>query len=158
MMTNNYVWALLMFPGLFLDTLDGAVARMTGKTSAFGGFLDSSLDRVSDALFICAFGFAGIVRYDIVIAVMFLSLFISYIRSRAELAAKGNIVLAVGIVERTERLILIFLALVLFLVFPQNSNIGGFNVAEMIFLLLSFLSLITVLQRIFAAKTKLMGI
>jgi len=158
MMTNNYVLALFMFPGLFLDTLDGAVARMTGKTSAFGGFLDSSLDRVSDALFICAFGLSGMVRYEIVITVMFLSLFISYIRSRAELAAKGTIVLAVGIVERTERLILLFIALVLFVIFPKDTNLGGYNVAEMIFLLLSVLSLITVLQRIVAARTRLMNI
>jgi len=43
-------------------------------------------------------------------------------------------------------------------IFPQDTNLGGYNVAEMIFLLLSVLSLITVLQRIVAARTRLMNI
>jgi len=155
MLSNNYILALVMFFGLFLDTIDGAVARMTGKTTAFGAFLDSSFDRISDSLFICAFGFAGIVRYELVLIVMFLSLFISYIRSRAELAAKGKIVLAVGIIERSERLLLLFLALLFYILLSKDINLFNFNIAEVIFILLSLLSLVTVLQRIFTAKKML---
>jgi archaetidylinositol phosphate synthase len=158
MLNHNYTLALIMFLGLFLDTIDGAVARMTGKTTAFGGFLDSSLDRVSDGLFICAFGFAGLVRFDLVIVVLFLSLFISYIRSRAELAGNGKVVLAVGIVERSERLIFLFSSLLLYILFPKSIIIGAFNIAEALFLILSILSFITVLQRIFAAKRLLKNI
>lgn len=155
MLSNNYTLALLMFFGLFLDTIDGAVARLTGKTTAFGALLDSSFDRISDSLFICAFGIAGIVRYELVLIVMFLSLFISYIRSRAELAAKGKIVLAVGIIERSERLLLLFLALLFYILLPKDINISKFNVAEIIFMLLSILSIVTVLQRFFTAKKML---
>jgi archaetidylinositol phosphate synthase len=158
LISGNYILALLMFFGLFLDTIDGAVARMTGKTSAFGGFLDSSIDRVSDAIFISAFAFAGIVRFELVIVVMFLSLFISYLRSRAELAGNGKITLAVGIVERSERLISLFISLLLFIILPSQTNLLGFNVAEVIFMLLSLFSFITVLQRIFAAFAKLKNI
>ena len=155
MINNNYPLALLMFFGLFLDTIDGAVARMTGKTTAFGGFLDSSFDRISDSLFICAFGFAGIVRYELVLSVMFLSLFISYIRSRAELAAKGTIVLAVGIIERSERLLFLFMSLLFYMILPKDINLGGYNVAEVLFILLIILSFVTVLQRIFIANKML---
>ena len=40
---------LVLIAGLF-DILDGALARFTNKTTIFGGFLDSTLDRLSDAL------------------------------------------------------------------------------------------------------------
>jgi archaetidylinositol phosphate synthase len=158
LMNGNHLFALLMFFGIFLDTIDGAVARMTGKVTAFGSFLDSSIDRISDALFICGFAFAGIVRYEIVIVVLFLSFFISYLRARAELASNGKISLAVGIIERTERLILLFLSLLLYILLPKDFNFFGFNIAEIIFLLLSILSFITVLQRVFVASKKLKSI
>src|SRR5690606_23443894 len=40
---------LVLIAGAF-DALDGAVARATGQTSAFGGFLDSTVDRYSEAV------------------------------------------------------------------------------------------------------------
>ena len=58
MVNKNYILALIMFGGLFFDMIDGAVARMSNNTSAFGAFLDSSIDRVSDSMFIFAFGLA----------------------------------------------------------------------------------------------------
>ena len=39
---------LILIGGIF-DMLDGMVARTKGKTSKFGAFLDSVLDRYSDA-------------------------------------------------------------------------------------------------------------
>ena len=52
-----YIWALVSFAGLFLDTLDGAVARLSGKTSQFGGLLDSTFVRFADSLYIFGFVF-----------------------------------------------------------------------------------------------------
>lgn len=155
MISKQYIPALFMFVGLLLDTIDGAVARMTGKSSAFGGFLDSSLDRVSDALFIWAFALAGLVRYEFVIVAMFLSLFISYLRSRAELAGKGNITLAVGIVERPERLIMLFIALLLNVIWPSVKIFESMNLTELTFVVLIFLSFVTIFQRLVMAFNKL---
>ena len=155
MIQKMYIPALFMFAGLFLDTIDGAVARMTGKSSSFGGFLDSSLDRVSDALFIWAFALSGIVSYELVIIAMFLSLFISYLRSRAELAGNGKITLAVGIIERPERLIFLFFALLLNSIWPDTKLIAGMNIAEIVFSVLVFLSVITIFQRLAMAYNKL---
>ena len=153
---KQYIWAIIVSFGLFFDTLDGAVARMTGKESLFGKFFDSSLDRVSDAFYILAFGFSGIVRFEIVSIVLFLSIFISYLRTRAEAVKKeSGMMFAVGIVERTERLILLLLALVLYIVFPNNWSLYNFNIAEYIFIILGILSFVTVVQRFLRAKEKL---
>ncbi len=44
------VGSLVAIAGALLDAVDGAVARQQGRESAFGAFLDSTLDRVSDTL------------------------------------------------------------------------------------------------------------
>jgi CDP-diacylglycerol--glycerol-3-phosphate 3-phosphatidyltransferase len=46
---GQFFWAgiVLIVANLF-DMLDGQVARMSGRVTSFGGFLDSSLDRLSD--------------------------------------------------------------------------------------------------------------
>jgi phosphatidylglycerophosphate synthase len=150
MFYQQYILALVTFLGLFLDTIDGAVARMTGKSSAFGAFLDSSLDRVADSIYILGFSAAGIVRWDISATLVVLSLLISYLRSRAELAGKNAFVLNVGIIERPERMIMIFIALAGYLAFPLWQWLG-FNFPEITFLLLGLLSLVTVIQRMVRA-------
>jgi archaetidylinositol phosphate synthase len=155
LINKSYFFALLMFGGLILDTIDGAVARMTNRVTSFGGFLDSSLDRIADFLFITAFGFAGIVRFEIVCIVLLLSFLISYLRSRAELAAKGNISLAVGIIERGERMLFLVFALFAIWIFPDTMVLTQFNAAETVFVVLGFLSLVTVIQRIKAAYERL---
>ena len=147
MVTGNYFWAFISLLGLFADTIDGAVARMTGKTSAFGALLDSSIDRVSDALYIVAFAAAGLVSYPLVIVALVLSYLISYIRSRAELAGNGKFVLNVGIIERPERMVAVVLALLASILFP-NAIFLGANLATHIFYLLCVLSLVTIVQRV----------
>src|SRR5947199_1423272 len=46
---GKFFWAgiVLIVANLF-DMLDGQVARLSGRVTSFGGFLDSSLDRLSD--------------------------------------------------------------------------------------------------------------
>jgi archaetidylinositol phosphate synthase len=149
-----YGWAILIFLLNVFDLLDGALARTTGKVSRFGGLLDSTLDRVSDALIISAFGFAGLVRWEIVIPLLIISYLVSYVRSRAELASDGKLKLTVGLIERTERLLIIFLSFIFSLFLPAI-EIAGFSFLEIDFLILLFLSLITFLQRMIFAYEKL---
>jgi archaetidylinositol phosphate synthase len=149
--SGNYILALIAFVGNLFDLLDGMVARRYKKVSAFGGFLDSTLDRVGDFLLITPFAFAGIVGWEIVAPLLLFAFLTSYIRSRGELA-KPSVSFAVGIIERTERLIIIFLALLLYVLLP-NLLLAGFNVVEVSFLFLGILSVYTVYQRvIFAYK------
>ena len=103
--------ALVLTAGSLLDAVDGALARATGVTSAFGSFLDSTLDRAAEAVL-----YGGIIAYYLVaspdpllpvlLALVALagSFMVSYTRARAEgigLAA------SVGMAPRTERLVLI---------------------------------------------------
>ena len=82
-----YIWALIFYLGTLLDLLDGVVARMHGKVTPFGGFFDSTMDRISDFLVIGAFGFGHIVRWEIVVPLLLASFLVSYTRSRGELAS-----------------------------------------------------------------------
>jgi archaetidylinositol phosphate synthase len=148
-----YFVALLALLGNFFDLIDGMVARKYNKVTAFGGFLDSTFDRISDFFIITAFGFAGIVRWEIVTPLLLFSFLTSYIRSRGELA-KSGVSFAVGLIERTERLIIITIALLLYMFLPTLS-FSGFNVAEVTLVLLILLSLYTVFQRIIHAYKNL---
>ncbi len=80
--------ALMLAGGLF-DALDGAIARQTGRTSGFGAFLDSTLDRLSESAILVGlvFFFAASGRPVgalVAGAAMTFSLLTSYARARAE--------------------------------------------------------------------------
>lgn len=154
LMNEQYVLALITFIFNAVDLLDGMVARASGKVTAFGGFLDSTIDRFADFVVIGAFGFAGIVDWGIIMPLILLSFLISYIRSRTELAAKGQLSASVGIVERTERLLVIFIGLALYALWPHVS-MNGYNLMEIACLILILFSAITVWQRVVFAYKKL---
>ncbi|HKR81407.1 MAG TPA: CDP-alcohol phosphatidyltransferase family protein [Candidatus Saccharimonadales bacterium] len=149
---KQYVWGLVAIVLCAGDMLDGMVARMQNKVTAFGGFLDSTIDRFADFVMLVAFGYAGLVGWNIVLPLVMCTYLISYIRSRTELAAKYQLVAAVGILERTERFIGLFAGLLLFAVFPKMHVLGQ-NLMAVTFAALLVLSVVTVAQRVvFAYK------
>lgn len=152
-LSHHYVLALLTSFLQLFDLLDGMVARKYKKVTNFGGFFDSTMDRVADFLLITAFAFGGIVRWEIVAPLLLFAYLTSYMRSRGELA-NPKVSFAVGIVERTERLILLFVALGFYILFP-NQTTWGLNSAEVILLFVTALSFYTVLQRFILAYKKL---
>jgi phosphatidylglycerophosphate synthase len=110
---------LILFGGIF-DMLDGIVARTTGKTSNFGAFLDSVLDRYSDAfLFLSvAWYLAEKDKYTgvyISLGTLVGAFLISYTRARAEGLGKSC---HTGIMERPERIILLAFAAITGWVMP----------------------------------------
>jgi archaetidylinositol phosphate synthase len=143
-----YIWAFVCSSLFVLDTLDGAVARYYGKESKFGAFLDSSIDRLSDGLIISSFGFAKIVPWWLIIAVLVTSFLISYVRAKAEIMITKDVNFSVGIAQRAQRLILILLALLALEFFPEVSY-SEYNIATMIFGVLFLLGVITVIQRFY---------
>lgn len=153
LMQGNYGWALVSYPFLLLDVLDGAIARINGKVTAFGGVLDSVADRVSDFLIIAAFAFAGLVRWEITAPLLLFSFLVSYMRSRGELAGKGTFSLALGLIERTERLAVIGITFLLFVLLPQPFGTTLF--LEISFSLLIILSMATLGQRLATAYSRL---
>ena len=81
--------AAVLFLAAFLDMADGRVARRVGQVTAFGGFLDSTLDRYSDlALYmglVVHYTLIGRTFYMVLAAVAMASSFmVSYSRARAE--------------------------------------------------------------------------
>jgi len=104
---------LLIFAALF-DTLDGALARHAGKTTVFGAFLDSVMDRFSEAVTLLAliYFYAGQPDSRLYILLLALtligSLMVSYTRARAEAV---GIECKEGFFQRTERIVVLIFGL-----------------------------------------------
>ncbi|MCD6248329.1 MAG: CDP-alcohol phosphatidyltransferase family protein [Hadesarchaea archaeon] len=102
--------AILLLSGFF-DAIDGAVARMTGGPTLFGGILDSVLDRYVDFAILAGIiwgglaEFAGQPSWFWGVLALAGSLMVSYTRARAEASGTGK--LAVGIAERGERILIL---------------------------------------------------
>lgn len=108
--SNLLLFSILVFVTGFFDGVDGAIARIKGKATIFGGFFDSVMDRMSEfaiffaLLFYCWNRFLwGIIDMKIIVFVSFLSsIMISYLRARAEVFFKGDF--DFGLMARSERL------------------------------------------------------
>jgi CDP-diacylglycerol--glycerol-3-phosphate 3-phosphatidyltransferase len=133
--------------GSIADALDGALARARDEFTPFGGFLDSTLDRMSEAAIFTA---AGLVLADdgetlalgCTLVALAASLLVSYTRAKAEiLRLKGD----VGLMARLERIILIAVAL----------PFGGMGSLAWVMYLLAPLAVFTVLQRMVSVHRQL---
>lgn len=96
-----------------LDALDGAVARESGKVSRFGGLLDSTLDRYTEALLFGAIAYhmtqiGNSIGVILAFAALFGSVMVSYSRARSEGLAIDN---KVGLMTRVERTVLTIIGL-----------------------------------------------
>jgi len=103
--------AAALFLAAFLDMADGQVARRSGLVTAFGAFLDSTLDRYSDlGLYmglVVYYTLIGRTFYMVLAAIAMASSFmVSYARARAESLIPSC---KVGFMERPERLVLLML-------------------------------------------------
>jgi phosphatidylglycerophosphate synthase len=77
--------AILTFVGVVADCADGDLARMTGRTSRSGAFLDSVLDRWTDAAMVLGLGLSDVDRYLTAAGFALVgSLLTSYARARAQ--------------------------------------------------------------------------
>jgi len=97
------------------DALDGTLARLTGKRSRFGAFLDSTMDRFSEAILYLGLLFfytrSGASREILLIYVTIVgSLMVSYARARAE---GLGLDCKVGLLTRLERVVVLSVALIL---------------------------------------------
>jgi archaetidylinositol phosphate synthase len=96
---------LLMLVSGFFDALDGAIARIYGEATTFGGFFDSLLDRYADAIVLSGIILGGLTELHWGLATLMGSLFVSYARARAE--AAGVKMESVGLAERAERIVIV---------------------------------------------------
>lgn len=103
---------LLLVSGLG-DLLDGPLARLTGKTSSFGAFLDSTMDRYADFFIFGGiaihFTYRGEIFWFVVTLGIILGAFVvSYAKARAENFIPNC---GVGVFGRAERLLLLILGI-----------------------------------------------
>lgn len=95
------------------DLLDGAVARLSGAVTAFGAFLDSTVDRASDAAVLCGillyYNRSQADTYSVLAAYLALvgSFLVSYTRARAECIIDRC---STGFFQRPERIIALAVA------------------------------------------------
>jgi CDP-diacylglycerol--glycerol-3-phosphate 3-phosphatidyltransferase len=141
--------AVILVTGSLLDAVDGALARATGGSTAFGSFLDSTLDRAAEAIL-----FAGIVAYllrtsaepvgPVLLALTALcgSFMVSYTRAKAE---SIGLTASVGLAPRTERLVLIVIGIGLAGLGLENGLIGAIGI-------IAALSVATTVQRIWHVR------
>jgi len=138
---NLTLGAFCLLPAGLFDMLDGIVARSRGESSSFGAFLDSLLDRYSDSVILLAIawnlGSTGHMT-GVFLSVVALvgSLIVSYVRARAE---GLGVSCSNGLMERPERLILLFIGAVSGYIVPALWLLAG-------------LTHFTVLQRVLHAR------
>ncbi len=113
------IWLSWVIPAMIgiagaMDLFDGEVARRTNNETQAGAFLDSNLDRLSDAIFILGLIYGGLLSYILGYIILFLVIMISYIRSRAE--NEGVDMKGVGFMERAERVLFLLFAIIIELI------------------------------------------
>lgn len=106
--------AVLVLVSGWFDVVDGAVARVTGRTSTRGAFLDSTLDRVAEVALFTGVLIGGYSPPTYVLLALSLSLLVSYTRAKGD--ALGVRLAGVGIGERSERLLILAVSSLLGLV------------------------------------------
>ena len=141
--------AAIFVMGSLLDILDGALARVGGKATPFGAFIDSTTDRVGEGAMLAAIALVFSRNgndWAVVVAVAAVvgSFLVSYTRARAEaLGLKGD----VGLGSRAERVVLITAGLVF-------APWGGLPWAIVV---LAATAWLTVVQRVLHVRKQLSG-
>lgn len=132
-------WLLIVT--LAFDAVDGTLARLVGKTTRFGAFLDSTLDRWAEIVLLLALQWhflqaANRTAVMLAAAALAASLMVSYTRARAE---GVGLTCKEGLLTRFERLVILIAGLIL------NRPIWALGI-------IAALAAITAVQRIFVTR------
>src|SRR5690348_9529957 len=147
---HEFFWGTVVITlFVFSDTVDGVMARMSGRSGKWGAYLDSTLDRVGDSAI-----FGGLVLWyagkgddflmaGLALACLILGSVVSYAKARAEgLGFTAN----VGIAERADRLVAVLVI----------TGLVGLGLPEVVLTvvlaLLAVASLVTVFQRMLLVR------
>ena len=137
------VGGMVLIAGSILDAIDGQIARAKGKTSKFGAFFDSTLDRYGEFFIFFAIAFAkkGYFLASLCFAATLGAFLTSYTRARAD---SLGVDIKEGFFTRVERIIIIIIGLV---ILPEH--------LVYIMVILAIGSNITAIQRILIAYKRL---
>jgi len=130
---------LLLLSGLF-DALDGAMARVYGQATRFGGVIDSVFDRIGEVFVYSGIVLGGSSSLFWGLVALVTSLMVSYVRSRAE--AEGAKMEGIGIAERPERIVILAAA-----TFIRQIELG--------LIVIGCLATLTLFHRVWRARVEL---
>jgi CDP-diacylglycerol--glycerol-3-phosphate 3-phosphatidyltransferase len=144
---NFFIGTIIICVFALSDLFDGTMARISQKgSSRWGGFLDSTIDRITDSAILIGITIYLINKHDRLASVVLLTLVVGmlvpYIRAKAE---SFGIECSGGIAERTERLIISLAAIGL-------DGLGIPFVLSSGIWLLAILGSYTVIQRMLIVK------
>jgi CDP-diacylglycerol---glycerol-3-phosphate 3-phosphatidyltransferase len=139
--------------GSVMDTLDGRYARVSGKGTLFGAFLDSTLDRVEEGIVLTAVAYRFAETGDefaaaMCVVVVLGSLMVSYTRARAE--ALG-VECKVGVATRPVRVVILSVGLV----FAKGAGVFDAELLAPAIYLMAGLTAFTVFQRVWHVRNAL---
>lgn len=138
--------SLFFFLASFLDLVDGSVARVTGRVTKKGAYLDTIMDRYVEGIIIISLFFAALPNYIFNTGLwLMLFLFGSSMTTYAKAAAKEKLDAEIkgGVAERAERLVILFIGL---LAGSLDKTYLTYSIV-----LLAVVSNFTALQRIYIA-------
>lgn len=153
-----FVAGVIATAGAAFDAFDGAVARITGTTSRFGAFLDSTFDRWAEALvYIGIIAGCSHIGFEVGVwlaaAAMTSAFLVSYTRARAESLgfSSGRGMAAVGLAPREVRTAILGVGLIV-------GGLAGGETGNTILAaslgLIALLATVTVIQRILFVRTQ----
>lgn len=137
--------ALFFFISSFIDLIDGSVARVTGRVTRLGAYLDTVIDRYVEGIIIIGLLFASLPEFYIpayawIFIYFFGSMMTTYVKAAAKEKELTDKEIKGGIIERAERLIILFIGILL-------ANFDKFYLVYVI-MILAILTNISALQRI----------
>ncbi|MGL5713741.1 MAG: CDP-alcohol phosphatidyltransferase family protein [Paraclostridium sp.] len=140
----KFIAVLLLWLSGYLDAVDGAIARNTNTTSAFGTLMDITFDRIVETSMILAIGLKyAEVRIDLIVLLIMIIISMTIFLTVGALAEKNGIksfYYQAGVAERSEG----FLLFTLMILLPSK--------LAFIVNLFSLIIFITIIQRIMEAK------
>src|SRR6059036_3683703 len=114
---------VLILANSYLDALDGKIAKLAGKASARGDFLDHVLDRYADVFLIGGVAFSAYCQLWIGTLALLGVLLTSYMGTQAQAVGQGR--RYAGVLGRADRLVLLFIGgLVQLLVSPSGGLVA----------------------------------
>jgi phosphatidylglycerophosphate synthase len=129
---------------IFVDMLDGSVARAAGTSSAFGTVVDHTTDRYAEFLYLFGLCYGRYAPWWLGFLCYFSMLMPSYIRAKAESSGAASSVQGIGIAERKEKLAILVLSTAIAFVYPTAIIYG--------LAAITVISQISALQRLYHAS------
>lgn len=144
---GNSLLGSLFILGAVFDSIDGAVARMKNKISKFGSILDATVDRAFEGFLFLSIGMGGLVSWELLFLSFNFAVLVPFIKAKGEASLNlqnvGTNKLSVGLIQRGERIAILFIGSLLNGIFTNNNN----EILQLCVLITMLASIVTLLWR-----------